>query len=625
MRKHQGYDRCAEKLGQILSHSYASNIQTGLETRFEALVHPRRAIRSLSNFLDFVINQDIVIEKSEELSLLFHNYQHVMMSEEQHLAPSTIESNINALRHTLVILQTSNVLPEGHLAPVIKQYDQDLYKDAEQDGKKVLGGLQLPNESTDDEVPLAIRLNVPAHEFLESLVSNIRRHRNTLLHIARSYIEEANSRLDYREFAVNFVPKSMFDDPSHLALGVSDKNSRYSLFNRKRLGEVAKMNMISYLYHKHDGIVVDEFNGRYNLYSFGGTTELREHFGLSSLSAVAAQIIIVIESGINVTSLREMKVDTDGGLKDSFRITDDGFNIIYEKLRAGSNRNKQMIFVDDSHINIEYAFNYLIRATEHYRKFVIPEDRDYLFIHDTMKAKGTVCRMSSYPFKNGFINLLKIARTKILEDSKWCTQVTVKDIDDLLLHTPNARQLRVSEGILRWYDNGGDNFSAANYLGNSESVALRNYIPKELQGVLFSHQISKFQSLLLAAATDKQTYQAEVLGLHSEIGVNDYYEQYIDQLDSINPNWRKLAESDEIKSKKGHEKAFAIIMNDETVTNLYRAFNTENKILIDGQIPDEETSLMSAVFKNLVSYVNGHGLSEQRRMIQKVVRRGTDS
>ncbi|TOO20188.1 hypothetical protein CGH40_24315, partial [Vibrio parahaemolyticus] len=67
--------------------------------------------------------------------------------------------------------------------------------------------------------------------------------------------------------------------------------------------------------------------------------------------------------------------------------------------------------------------------------------------------------------------------------------------------------------------------------------------------------------------------------------------------------WRKLAESDEIKSKKGHEKAFAIIMNDETVTNLYRAFDTENKILIDGQIPDEETSLMSAVFKNLVSYV----------------------
>ncbi|MGI2801033.1 hypothetical protein ACRTC3_20970, partial [Photobacterium damselae] len=499
--------------------------------------------------------------------------------------------------------------------------DQDIYNDAEQDGKKVLGGLQLPNESTDGEVPLAIRLNVPIHEFLESLISNIRRHRNTLLHIARSYIEEANARLDYREFAVNFVPISIFDDPANLTLGVSKKNSRYSLFNSKRLGEVAKMNMISYLYHKHNGIVVDEFNGRYHLHSFGGTGELREYFGLSPLAAVAAQIIIVIESGINITNLREMKVGTNGGLKDSFEITDDGFNIIYEKLRAGSKRNKQMIFIDDSPINIEYAFDYLLRATKHYRKFVIPKDKDYLFIHDTMKEKGTVCRMSSYPFKCGFKKLLEIARVRILEDSKWCTQVTVKDIDDLLLHNPNARQLRVSEGILRWYDNGGDNFSAANYLGNSESVALRNYIPQELQAVLFSHQISKFQHLLLAAATDKQTYQAEVLHLPSESGVNNYYEQYIDQLDSINPNWRKLAESDEIKSKKRHEKAFALIMNDETVTNLYRAFDTENKILTDGQTPEEETSLMSSVFKNLVSYINGYGMSDQKRMIQKVINR----
>lgn len=287
MQIHQGYVRCAEKLKQILPHSYAINIQIGFETRFKALAHPRRSIRSLSNFLDFVLSQDIVIEKSEELSILFHNYQYVMMSESLHLSPRTIESNINALRYTLVTLQSSKVFPEGHLAPVIQQYNQDIYNDAEQDGKKVLGGLQLPNESTDGEVPLAIRLNVPIHEFLESLISNIRRHRNTLLHIARSYIEEVNARLDYREFAINFVPISIFDDPANLTLGVSKKNSRYSLFNSKRLGEVAKMNMISYLYHKHNGIVVDEFNGRYNLHSFGGTGELWEYFGLSPLAAVA--------------------------------------------------------------------------------------------------------------------------------------------------------------------------------------------------------------------------------------------------------------------------------------------------------------------------------------------------
>ncbi|UQV21190.1 hypothetical protein [Vibrio sp. J383] len=625
MQKHQGYDRCEEKLEQILLRNYAVNIQTGLETRFGALESPRRAVRTLSSFLDFIIAQDIVIEHCEELSLLFHSYQHLMMSENQHLSPTTIESDLNALRYTLEALQSSKVFPNGHLAPVMKQYNDALYKNAEHDGRKVLGGLQLPNESTDNKIPLAVRLNVPADEFLESLVSNIRRHRNTLLHIARSYLEEANARLDYREFAINFTPKAMFDNPKNLTLGVSQKNAQYSLFNDKRLGEVAKMNMISYLHHKHSGILNDDFNGRFYLYSFGGTVELREYFGLSSLSAVAAQIIIVIESGINVTNLRSMKVDANGGLKDSFRKTDDGFNIIHEKLRAGSKRNKQMVLVDDSYINIEYAFDYLLRSTEHYRKFVIPEDKDYLFIHDTMQVEGTVCRMSDFPFKHGFKSLLKVARDKILNDPQWCEQVTVKDIDDLLLHEPNAQQLRVSEGILRWYDSGGDSLAAASYLGNSESVALKNYIPKELQGVLFSHQISKFQHLLLAAATDKQTYQAEVLGLQSQSGANDYYEDYITQLDAMNPHWRKLAESKEIKLKKNNEKAFALIMNEATLLNLYTAFNNENKALKDGNSPDEETSLRSTVFKNLVSYINGYGKGEQRRMLQKIILSGRGS
>ncbi|MFA0562758.1 hypothetical protein AB4559_03290 [Vibrio sp. 10N.222.51.C8] len=619
MRKHQGYDNCSRFLEKILPHKYAQNIQTGLDTRFGKLSSPRRAISSLNDFLSFIADHDVLIETSNELSLFFHNYQEVYMVEKRDLAPSTVSSNLNALRVTITMLQELSVFPSGHITPVQKQADKELFQDASNDAKKVLGGLELPTQPKDEETPLPLRLNVPADEFLSSLVSNIRKHRNTILHISRRYLAEASCRLDYKKVAIDFVSESLFDDPEHLALGVSTKGQRYSLFNKDRLGEVARMNLVAYLHYKQNGLITDNFKGRTHLSSFGGTGELREYFGLSTLSAVAAQNIIVAESGVNIDNLREFKVGANGCLKDSFRLTDDGFNIIYDKLRAKSTRNKDMLFVDDSDINTSFAFNYLIRSTEHYRSLVSPKDKDYLFIHDTMQDEGVICRISSMPFKDGFIKLLVKAKERISQDPNWCELVTVDDIDDLLMHDPNAKQLRVSEGILRWYDSGGDPFVASNYLGNTESVALNNYIPLELQGVLYSQQISKFQHLLLAAATDKKSYQKEVLQLDSADGSDDNYELYMGQLDALNPNWRKLAESDVENVKSKGDEAFALIMNKENVSRLFKAFEKQNKDLQNGLTPQDDTLLLSDIFKSLVSYVNAYGKRDQRNMLRDTI------
>lgn len=619
MRKHQGYDNCSDLLAKILPHKYALNIQTGLDTRFGRLSEPRRAISSLNDFLVFVADHNMLIESSNELSLFFHNYQEVYMVEKRYLAPTTITSNLSALRVTIIALQELYVFPSGHIAPLHNQADKDLFQDASNDTKKVLGGLELPTQSKDEEIPLVLRLNIPADEFLSSLVSNIRKHRNTVLHVSRSYLAEANCRLNYRKTAVDFVPESLFDDPEHLALSVNCKGQRYSLFNQAILGEVAKMNLIAYLYYKKNGIITDDFKGKTYLSSFGGTSELREYFGLSTLSAVAAQNIIVAESGINVDNLREFKVGANGCLKDSFRLTDDGFNIIYDKPRAGSPRNKDMLFIDESDINTSFAFNYLLRSTEHYRTLVSPKDKDFLFIHDTIQEEGVVCRISSYPFKDGFTKLLIKAKDRISKNPSWCEHVTVNDIDDLLKHAPNAKQVRVSEGILRWYDSGGDPFVASSYLGNTESVALNSYIPRELQGVLYSQQISKFQHLLLAAATDKKSYQKEVLQLDSVDGSDENYDLYIEQLDTLNPNWRKLAESNITKEKSKDNEALALIMSKENVSKLFKAFQKENKEYQNGLTPDDDTLLLSDIFKNLISYVNAYGKREQRNMLSDTI------
>ncbi|ELB2738904.1 hypothetical protein QNE41_001053 [Vibrio parahaemolyticus] len=619
MQSSNRYQHCSDLLGKILPHKYALHIHTGLEGRFGGLEQPSRAIRSLVDFLEFIAGHDAVIESSTELSLFFHNYQECYMEDNRHKAPLTISSDLNTLSFTIARLQSLGVFPDGHIAPVKRQAEQEIFQDASEDAKKVLGGLELPTQSKDEEEPLTLRLNAPSEEFLDALIQNIRKHRNTILHISRCYLAEASKRFDYKKIALDLIPESLFDDPENLTQCKNPKGQRYSLFNPERLGELARLNLIAYLHYKQNGLVTKDFKGRTYLNSFGGTTELREYFGISALSAVAAQNIIIIESGINVDSLRGIELCKDATLKNTFRITDDGFNIIYEKKRASSPRNKEMNFVDESDININFAFDYLLRSTEYHRTLAPPNEKNFLFLHDSTNEEGVVRYMSAFPFKYGFKKLLTKARERISQDPMWCQHVTVDDIDELLEHAPNAKQLRVSEGILRWFDSGGDPFVASSYLGNSESVALRNYIPSELQGVLYSHQISRFQHLLLAAATDEKSYSKAVLGLDTKDGSDDSYQLYISQLDAINPNWRNLAESGAVEKSNTTDEAFALIMTKDNVARLYKAFMKENSVLLNGVTPDEETSLLSDIFKNLVSYVNAHGTRPQRTLLRDII------
>jgi len=623
MMKKIGYNDSVEMLVEILPNKYAVDIQAALESIFLGLVEPRRAQRTLSDFLYFIVEQGLQIESSSELSLLFHSYQEAELTESENNIV-TITSDMSALRNTIIKLQRGSIFPSGHIAPLL-QAQVDLFRDAESDVKKVLGGLVLPTEFEDTEIPLTMRLNVPADEFLESLVSNIRRHRNTLLHIARRYLKDASDRQTYANNAFDTIPSDLFDNPDNLSETKNIKGQHYSLFS-KSLGERGKMNLIAYLHYKHDGLVTRDFIGGNNhVYRFGGSLQLREYFGLSALSAVAAQIIIIIETGINVSSLRNLKISANGNLKDTFRLTELGFNIIYDKLRAASKPNKKMLFIDDSTINSDFAFKYLLGATKRHRELASDDDK-YLFIHQTMQSEKTVCRMSDSPFKQGFSGLLLQARKELISSPEWCKHITTDDIDELLKHSPNAKQVRTSEGILRWYDSGGDTIAAAEYLGNSESVAIRNYIPSELQDALYTHQIAKFQYLLLAAATNGKAHQADVLNLKikTKKSEKNYLTDYIAQLDILHPNWRHFSENKEgvSDSNKNNETMISMIFTKEVIVDLFNAFKKEDDNLKNGLATDENTELLSDVFKNMISYVNAYGKGSQRRLIQEVILEG---
>lgn len=78
------------------------------------------------------------------------------------------------------------------------------------------------------------------------------------------------------------------------------------------------------------------------------------------------------------------------------------------------------------------------------------------------------------------------------------------------IRTANLRLLRVTQGLLTWFESGGDIQKVANTLGNSAKVSLDHYIPPSLQLIMNRRMVRRFQNLLISAATVSEPYMLEV-------------------------------------------------------------------------------------------------------------------
>jgi len=85
----------------------------------------------------------------------------------------------------------------------------------------------------------------------------------------------------------------------------------------------------------------------------------------------------------------------------------------------------------------------------------------------------------------------------------------------LYAHTANLRLLRVTQGLITWFESGGDIQKVANTLGNTARVSLRHYIPRSLQLIMNKRMIRRFQNLLISAATVGEPYMLEVTDFSS--------------------------------------------------------------------------------------------------------------
>ncbi|SFI00320.1 hypothetical protein SAMN04487959_11463 [Modicisalibacter xianhensis] len=240
-------------------------------------------------------------------------------------------------------------------------------------------------------------------------------------------------------------------------------------------------NLVGYLHHRHNGIAVLEALP----FSWGSVTQsygrefVRRHLGLTRTTSVAFFILLVIELGVNVESLDSARLQNlNGELRLTSSFDDPALTrVAVVKPRAAKVVHK--LAGPSEAISVSEIMSALYAMTEHWRQ-------------DGEMALWLAPRRGDVPAPIG------------KHQSLWKAFLRRWPSISALISKPITRaDVRVLGGVVVWFEAGGDMQVAAAYLNNRPDVALRNYIPKEIQDAFYEHQIRKFQNLLVIAATQQ--------------------------------------------------------------------------------------------------------------------------
>ncbi|WP_370978962.1 hypothetical protein [Agaribacterium sp. ZY112] len=434
------------------------------------------------------------------------------------------------------------------------------------------------------------------NEYLEAFMDSQLIYRNQLLNQARNYISAAANRFaDGRRYIQDTDP-SMFESTEllHTELKANGSGQYLSLFSGYLPNQEGLRNLVGFLYYKRNGFVQRDFVGANNhLYRFGGRIVLQEHLGLSTDLAAACAIVIVNETGINPESLYRLEFNPNTKTitpHDSL----EAYFLNYDKPRAGGPINR-LIKRDTTTINAEYCLRLIEKMTAPLRKKAPNKVARHLFIHDGVRTEGKIEIMSHTAFKSGFRRL-----------------VSRSNSPDLILSEPNLSKLRVTGGILAWYQSGGDPRAASRFLGNSTQVSIKNYIPKELQEFFYRKKIRQFQHLLIAVATDQKPYQQSAMNITSVEKLNEYLSTNIVDSDLYKRAKATIRETDKIEKDNTE---FTFIISENNIAFLHAAqenhkINTE---LTHTPILKEWADIATLIFQ----FIRIQGTRAQKRTMVK--------
>ena len=467
-----------------------------------------RRRKVIKSFCNFVISTELDFDNSsQECINLFFEHHHNNRGD---VRLSTRADDWRALRSHFSALITLKAFPKVILPGV--HATNRLLKEA---GENNLLGYVNPQLFRDEslDTPLPLLRQESDCDYLDNLCSHIRDYLHKILLIARKYIKEASSRYDQGQKFISEVDTSIFiDNPYNYSdLTAVKGGQQISLFSD--LHSNGLKNLVAYYNYQFEGLIID-FPGSSNHLRQFGRTNVCEHLGLSTDLAAACAIVIVNETGINVESLYNFELDSNNSLEQVLMAITGGYKLNYNKPRAGGSRDKTFEESPEE-INAAFCFNLLNKVTEKQR---LNSGSRKLFIGDTVHRQGKISEFSATAFKSAFKRLIE------------------SSTDDMLINSnPNLAKVRVTKGVLEWYDNGGDSFKASRFLGNSSAVALKNYIPQELQDIFYAKKIRNFQEILIVMATkdEDREYRATLLGLKSIEQLNELLEK-IFSMEGIN-------------------------------------------------------------------------------------------
>lgn len=264
-----------------------------------------------------------------------------------------------------------------------------------------------------------------------------------------------------------------------------------------------------------------------------GKNKLLPYLGvLTSETIVAFVVFLLIDNpSINVESLCNAKIyDEDGKiiLLQSAGESTEKLRIRVDKPRSGSEKFSVASEETASVLNI------LIEMTDNVRRRLVSEGKSdeasYLLVGgcNTDYWYGRITpRSIRQSFKTE--NTKKGSSRKVMSTRK----VSFLDRHEELTAwraSATLRSLRVSKGVLEWMLSGGNPVQAAQSLGHRNiNITINNYLPKQIQNLIYQRQIRIHQNRLIVAACIGTEYLLEATDFNCESELTSFIDSVFDE------------------------------------------------------------------------------------------------
>ena len=250
------------------------------------------------------------------------------------------------------------------------------------------------------------------------------------------------------------------------------------------------VNLLGYYWHEYSGLAMNRAFAGASFAAHYGMQNLKDYLGLNNKNSLPFFIIIVGETGVNVDSLEGAIISDQ--YNNNLILTSSG-KAGYEKFAVSKPRARKFLEkhisiggtddLGDVEINAHVCLNYILKMTTQYRK---ADNSKNLWIGPYFSTTPyAATKISASAFKTQLKQLLSSHSNFVGTDHRFFTRANI----------------RVSAGVLKWFESGGDAATVAQFLGNSVSTSMKNYIPASIQEALYRRSIRKFQNILIVAST----------------------------------------------------------------------------------------------------------------------------